>query len=252
MSLKKRTFKALSWSFFESILRNGSNFLIGIFLARILDPDDFGIFALAYSIISILHIVIEGGFSQYVIRKKDANQRDFSTLFYSNLIVSIFLYLILLLVSEALSIFIGSPVLKLLIKILGINLILYSLSIVHRTILSKKLEFKLIANITVFSSISSGIISIYLALNNYELWSLVYRNLCNYLLLSVLFWVFNSWRPSIIFCKNSFKQMFNFGYKLIISSFILNAYNGLFNFIIGVKYSISDLGFLIKLQNLII
>lgn len=243
MSLKQKTVNGLMWSFAENLANQGTNFIIGIVLARLLVPHDFGLIGMITIFIAISQSFIDSGFSQALIRKKNCSQADFSTIFYFNLIVGIFFYLILFFSAHTISIFFMEPQLKLLVRVLGINLIINSLTIIQLTQLIKRIDFKLQTRITVLFSIGSGLISIWMALKGYGVWSLVAKSLSQYALQSFFLWLWNGWKPSWIFNKKSFKEMYAFGSKLLVSGLIDTTFKNIYYLIIGKYFSAVELGY---------
>lgn len=243
MSLKQKTVSGLMWSFVENLANQGTNFIIGIVLARLLVPRDFGLIGMITIFIAISQSFIDSGFSQALIRKKDCTQADYSTVFYFNLIVGIVFYLLLFFSAGAISIFFREPQLKMLVRVLGINLIISSLTIIQITQLTKRIDFKLQTRITVLFSIGSGVISIWMALKGFGVWSLVAKSLSQYTLQSFFLWFWNGWRPSWLFDKKSFKEMFAFGAKLLASGLIDTTFKNIYYLVIGKYFSAVELGY---------
>jgi teichuronic acid exporter len=243
MSLKHKTVSGMMWSFAENFANQGTNFIIGIVLARLLVPRDFGLIGMIAIFIAISQSFIDSGFSQALIRKKDCTQADYSTVFYFNLLVGIAFYLLLFFSAGAISVFFREPQLKLLVRILGINLIISSLTIIQITQLTKRIDFKLQTRITVLFSIGSGVISIWMALNGFGVWSLVAKSLSQYALQSFFLWFWNGWRPSWLFDKKSFKEMFSFGAKLLASGLIDTTFKNIYYLVIGKYFSAVELGY---------
>lgn len=193
--------------------------------------------------IAVSESFIRSGFNEALIRKKDCTQADYSTVFFYNLLIGLLFYSVLYFSSPAISRFFEEPVLKDIIRILSLVLIINSLSIIQSTILSKKVDFKLLTQITVVSSIGSGIIAIFLALKGFGVWSLVALTLSRQGLYSIFLWIWNKWRPAFLFSKSSFFELFGFGSKLLISGLIDTIYRNIYYFIIGKYFSAKELGY---------
>jgi len=243
ISLKHKSISGLFWSFTESTANQIVQFIIGIILARLLSPKEFGIIGMITVFIAISQSFIDSGFSQALIRKTDCNQRDYTTVFYFNLLVGILFYLILFVFAADISQFYNEPILEDLIKILGIGLILNAFAIVQRTILVKNIDFKLQAKITLSSSVLSGVIAIILAFKGFGVWSLAIRTVLNQLFISLFLWINNSWFPTFEFSVKSFKELFSFGSRLLASGLIYTVYRNIFYLIIGKFFSATELGF---------
>jgi O-antigen/teichoic acid export membrane protein len=163
--------------------------------------------------------------------------------FYFNLAVSIFFYFLLFFAAEPISHFYNEPQLKLIVQVTGIGLIINAFGIVQRARLIKRIDFKLQTRITIIASIVSGIIGIIMAFRGYGVWSLVTKSLTGFVLTSFLLWLWNRWKPDFMFSLNSFKEMFSFGYKLLLSGLIDTLYRNIYLLIIGKYFSATELGF---------
>jgi teichuronic acid exporter len=242
-SLKNKTVSGLVWSFIDNFSKLGLTFVIGIILARLLTPREFGLVGMISIIIAISQSLVNSGFTQALIRKKDCTQADYSTVFYFNLLVGTVLYLILFFSAGAISRFFDEPQLHLIVQVVGFSIIVNAFAIVQRARLTKAINFKLQTKISIIASLGSGIIGIIMAYTGYGVWSLVFKTLLGFIISSILLWLWNKWKPSLAFSKNSFKEMFSFGYKLLISGLIDTAYRNIYLLIIGKYFSATELGF---------
>lgn len=243
MSLKEKTVNGLIWSFIDSFANLGVQFIVGIILARILSPREFGLIGMLTIFIAISQSFIDSGFSTALIQKKECTQNDYSTVFYFNLAVSIFCYILLFILSGAISSFFNEPQLKPLTQVLGFGLIINSFGIIQRTILTKNINFKLQTKVSLVASLGSGIIAITMALKGYGVWSLVALTLSRYTLTSVFLWIWSNWKPAFVFCKKSFTELFSFGSKLLLSGLIDTIYRNSYYLVIGKFFSAAELGF---------
>jgi teichuronic acid exporter len=243
MSLKQKTVSGLMWSFAENLANQGTNFIIGIVLARLLVPRDFGLVGMLTIFIAVSQSFIDSGFSQALIRKKECSQADYSTVFYFNLLVGIFFYAVLFVSAGAISDFFREPQLTPLVRVLGLNLIISALSLIQVTQLTQRIDFKLQTRITVLFSIGSGLLSIWMALNGFGVWSLVAKSLSQYALQAFFLWIWNGWRPSRLFDKKSFREMFAFGSKLLVSGLIDTVFKNVYYLVIGKYFQAVELGY---------
>lgn len=241
-SLKEKSLKSASWSLIDSFGSSGVIFIVGIFLARILSPEEFGIIGMIAIFIAISNSIVDSGFSSALIRKLDVNNIDYNTVFILNLFLAFFLYFILYFLAPAISIFFNTPILIPVTRAMGLIVIINSFSIIHRTILVKNINFRVQAKISLVASIVSGIVGITLALLNFGVWSLILQQLIKQFVNSVLLWLANSWRPRFEFSFKSFKGLFGFGSKLLLSGIIDTIYNNLYYVVIGKFYNQSQLG----------
>lgn len=242
-SLKTKTINGLIWSFIDNFSVQISQFIVGIILARLLDPKDFGLIGMMVIFITISQWFISSGFGQALIRKKNCTQRDYSTIFFFNILVGILVYGILFFSSPFISRFFNEPRLNVLIKVFGISLIIISFTIIQQTQLTKRLDFKLQTKISIISSLVSGLIAIYLAYSGFGVWSLVYKSLIEYGLRLILLWYYNSWFPSLVFDIKSFKELFGFGSKLLLRGLTYSIFNNIYYIIIGKYFTAAQLGF---------
>ncbi len=243
MTIKQKTISGLKWSFADNIANQIIQFVVGIILARLLSPKEFGLIGMLTIFVAISQSLIDSGFSQALIRKQDCSREDYSTVFFFNITVAICLYLLLFFCSRFIGIFYNEPILSLLIKVVGFSLVINSLSVVQRAILSKNINFKLQTKISIISSCTSGAIAIWMAFSGWGVWSLVWKTIVQNFMNSTLLWIWNGWRPVLIFNRNSFREMFGFGSKLMVSGLINTAFINIYYLVIGKYYSAVDLGF---------
>lgn len=246
MSLKQKTVSGLIWSTIDSIANFGIQFIVGIILARILTPVEFGLIGMIMIFVAISQSIVNSGFSQALIRKQDCSNTDYSTVFFFNLAIGVIMYIILYASASAISDFFKEPQLVEIIKVFSLIIIFESFTIIQRTILHKEVDFKLQAKISILSSIGAGIASILMAYNGFGVWSLVYLHLLRRSLNTILLWIWNKWRPTFVFNYNSFKELFGFGSKLLISGIIDTIYRNVYYLIIGKYFNAQELGYYTK------
>ncbi len=241
-SLKNKTFQGIKWSFIDNIAGSGVTFLVGLILARILTPAEFGIIGIVTVFIVISNTIIEGGFSTALIRKFEVTDDDYNTVFYVNLFVSVLFLLFILFFSGQIASFFDEPILEKVLPVMSIMLLLNALTITQRVDLTRRVDFKTLAYISLAASIFSGIIGIILALLGFGVWSLAWQQLIRQFINSLLLWLSNKWRPKLRFSTNSFHELFGFGSKILGANLINTIYKNIFNIIIGKIYSVSQLG----------
>ena len=194
--LQSNSFRHLFWSSVDNFLQQILNFVVGIILARILVPEDFGLIGIATFFITVTNVLVEGGFGAALINKKNTTQTDYSTIFFINICFSVFLYLLLYVSSAGIASFFSNPSIKPLLQLLGLNIVLVSFELIHRTILIKELAFRKIAVVSLISVTISAVCAIVMAKRGWGVYSLVYRVLIGEAITVVLFWILNKWRPS--------------------------------------------------------
>lgn len=219
---------------------------ITIILARLLEPEDFGLIGMITVFIMVANVVVDGGFVAALIYKKKASQEDFSTVFYTSLVVSIVLFAILFLCSTPIAEFYGQASLKILLRWLSVSPILGSLSIVHYALYSREMDFKTIAKVGLMSQIVSGIIAITIAWFGGKVWALVFQNLVMGFLVAVFFWAMNSWRPQKRISLKSLKSLSGYGINLMMTSMLHQIFENIHYVIIGKFYNPMQLGYYVQ------
>jgi len=240
--LKSKTIHGVAWSFVERFSVQAIQFILGIILARLLSPNDYGLIAMLVVFISISQVFIDGGFSSALVQRQYRSEMDFSTAFYTNLGISIICYLLLFIFAPIIASFYHQPLLISITRIYSINLILNSLVAIHKVKLIISVDFKTQSKISFTSALISGIIGIICAYVGYGVWALIIQALFLALFNVLLSFYYVRWLPILNFSISSFKSLFSFGSKLLIASLISNVYTNLYALVIGKKFSSSSLG----------
>lgn len=241
-SLKNKTVKGMGWSALENVTRLGVTFVVSIILARLLSPEEYGLIGILAIFIAIFNAIVDSGFTNALIRKQDATDTDYSTVFYTNLVLSVVLAAVLFFCARPISVFFERPELVSLTQVMSSVVIINALSIVQRVRTTKAIDFKTQTKITFISSIGSGVIGIGMAYMGYGVWALVGQQISNQLLSTIFFWIYNKWMPKLVFSWASFKEMWVFGSKLLSSSLIDTAWKEVYQVVIGKCYSPVTLG----------
>lgn len=241
-SLKDKTVKGIGWSAIDNVAQHAVTFIVSIVLARLLSPEDYGLLGIIAIFTAVCTSLINGGFTNALIRKKGVTDDDYNTAFMVNLGMSILLYVIIFLFSPLIAQFFDREELISLTRVSSLGMILGALAIVQQTRLTKKIDFKTQTKITFFASITSGVIGIVMALLGFGVWSLVAQNLSSQGLRTILLWVYNKWVPKLSFSVNSFKELFGFGWKLMLSGLLDTVWKELYQVVVGKFYSPATLG----------
>jgi len=241
-SLKNKTLKGVSWSFIDNIASSGVSFLVGLVLARLLSPAEFGIIGMITIFIAISNSIVDSGFSNALIRKVEVKPIDYNTVFYFNLVISVILLVVIYFLSPAISRFFKEPMLIPITRVMGISLVINAIGIIQRTFLVKNVDFKTQTKVSLIASVSSGLIGIGMAFSGLGVWSLVGQQISRQFLNTTFLWVFSKWKPALEFSSNSFKNLFGFGSKILISGLIDTIYRNIYYLIIGRFYSAAQLG----------
>ena len=241
-SLKNKTVKGVGWSFIDNLSSSGITFLVGLVLARLLTPSEYGIMAILTIFIAVSNSIVDSGFSNALIRKTDARRVDYNTVFLFNLLVSGLLYVVLFLAAPAISRFFKEPLLVEVMRVIGWVLVINALAIIPRTLFVKEVNFKTQTKVSLIASISSGVIGIGMALAGLGVWSLVGQQLSRQLLNTLFLWIYCTWRPAWEFSMQSFKELFGFGSKLLLSGLLDTGFKEIYSLVIGRCYTSAQLG----------
>lgn len=241
--LRSKIGKGMVWSAFGSFASQGISFAIGIVLARLLMPSDYGLIGMLAIFFILSQLFVESGFSNALIQKIDRTETDFSTIFYFNLFVSIGFYLILYFSAPFIARFYNTNELCLLTRVLSLNIIIGSFSIIQQARLKILLDFKTPALITLISVLISGILGILLAYSGFGVWALVIQSLSSTTIRSLLFYILTKWQPLFSFSFQSLKQLFGFSSKLLLAGVVATTVNNLYAILIGKLFNAQDVGF---------
>jgi O-antigen/teichoic acid export membrane protein len=244
---------AKSGMFWSFLIQGGTqiiNFVVTVILARILLPEQFGLIGMIVIFLAISKALLDGGFVSSLIRTKEVNNVDYSTVFFVNLISSVALYGILFFIAPFVASFYGQEILVNMIRVLGVILIINAFALVQSTKLNKALQFKTQFKLAIPSLIISAAISIWMAYKGFGVWSLVAKDVVFALLATVQLWWYSRWIPSFIIDKEKLIYHFNFGYKLSLTSIINTIFDNLYNVIIGKYFSAAQLGYFTRARSL--
>lgn len=243
MNDKKKISSNLLWRFFERCGAQGVSFIVTIILARLLDPEVYGTIALVMVFITIIQVFVDSGLGSALIQKKDADDLDFSTVFYFNLIFCIVLYALMFCVSPYISSFYSRPELTPIVRVVSITLIISGLKNVQQAYVSKHLMFKKFFFSTLIGTIGAAILGVWMAFRGYGVWALIAQNIFNNVIDTVFLWFSVKWRPKLMFSLKRLLILLSYGWKLLVSALLDTGYRELRALIIGKLYSTKDLAF---------
>lgn len=241
-SLKDKTVKGTIWSAADAFLGQGVMFVVGIVLAWLLSPEEYGLIGIVLIFTTVMLGVVDSGFSNSLIRKKNVNDDDYCTLFFFNLAVSIAMFALLFVGAPWIAQFFERPQLVALVRVMGLLLIIQALSIVQMTILSRKIDFKTKTKASLISSVSSGVVGIAMAFMGFGVWSLVGQQLTRQMLYTGCLWVINKWYPKLMFSIDSLRYMWGLGWKLLLGGLIDKIWGDLKKVVVSKYYSPAMLG----------
>ena len=242
-SLKEKSVNAVLWNAVERFSVQGVNFVISLIIARLVSPNDFGAIAMLAIFLGIANTFVDGGFANALIRKLDRTEVDNSTAFYFNIAVGAVAYLTLFFTAPFIASFYSMPILMPVLRIVALSIVFNSLAIVQQAILTADINFKSQAKISLIAASASGGIGVVMAYADCGVWALVAQMLGSSFLRMMLLWSIVRWKPLRIFSVQSFREMFNYGSKLLLSNLIVNISGGITGLIIGRKFSAENLGY---------
>lgn len=236
-------FSNFFWRLLERFGAQSVTLIVNIILARILDPSVYGTIALIMVITTILQVFVDSGLATSLIQKKDADIVDFSTVFWANIVACLFLYAFLFFSSPVIANYYLIPELKTLIRVLGVIIIISGFKNIQNAYVSRNLMFKKYFFATLGGTVSAAIVGVILAYNGFGIWALVFQNIINQLIDTVILWLTVKWRPTKQFSFARLKILFSYGWKLLLSALLDTTWTQLRQLIIGKKYSTNDLAF---------
>ncbi len=244
--LKQKAAAGMVWTALQKYSRMFISFISGIILARLLTPYDYGCIGMLSIFMVLAEAFIDGGFGSALIQKKQPTQEDYSTIFWWNIGMALLMYAILFVSAPAISRFYDIPLLCDVLRVQGLVLFIYAFNIVQRNQLKKKLNFKVLSIVSITTSIISLGVTIFMAYKGFGVWALVAQNLITAAIPAIVFWFFIKWRPIWTFSKQSFKELFSFGFYMFLTN-ILNTFgNQIQGLLIGKRYNPSTMGYYSK------
>lgn len=250
MSIKQQATKSVFWSAVERLSTQGVQFLLSIIIARLLLPTDYGLIAMLTIFLAIAQTFIDSGFANALIQRQQRTEADFATVFYFNIAISVIIYLLLYLAAPLIASFYEEPQLVAITRVVGLILIINSFGIVQQAQLTIALDFKRQAIASLAGVTAGGVLGVWMAYSGYGVWALVSQTLLSGLLRVAMLSLFSRWRPRASFSKESFRVLFSFGSKLLLSSLLHTLYTNLYTLIIGKRFPTSDLGYFNRAQTL--
>ncbi len=241
-SIKNKTVSGVGWSAADAFLGQGVAFLVGLVLARVLTPAEYGLIGIVTIFTTVLTGIVDSGFSNALIRKQQVTEDDYNTMFITNIIFSIALFVLLYASAPYIAVFFNRPELIKLTRAMGVILIIQAFSLVQNTILTKRIDFRTKTKASVIAAISSGSLGIVMAFSGFGVWSLVGQQLSRQFVYSLCLWLFNRWWPKLKFNLQSFHYLWGFGWKLMLSGLLDNIWKQLYQVVVGKYYTPETLG----------
>jgi len=245
-SLRNKVAQGVVWTLLEKFSCQGVNFAVGMVLARLLTPDDYGTVALMVIFFAVANVLVDGGFGAALIQKKAADDLDFNSVFYLNVALSLVAYVVLFFAAPAIARFYDAPVLVPMVRVAAIELVFNAVNAVQNAELIKKMLFNLAFRISLVTSVTSAVVGISLASVGYGAWALVWSSLGAGLTGMIARWFVIAWRPRLMFSFERLRPLFSYGWKMSASSLLDRFFANLNGLLIGKFYSRADLAYVNK------
>lgn len=245
----------LAWSYAERILAQAVSFIVSIVLARLIAPEQYGVVSLVLIYINICNVFVTSGLGTGLVQKKDAGEQDFSSVFWVSLALGLVLYGIIFLTSPLIASFYDYEDLSAILRVLGLRIVIASVNSIQHAYVSRKMIFRKFFFSTLFGTVISAVVGIALARHGFGAWALVAQYLTNTLIDTVVLFIVLPWRPKLEFCAQRVRYFVSYGWKIMASSFLDSVFANLRSFIIGSRYSSSDLAYYnkgLQIPNLIV
>lgn len=240
---KRKFIGNLVWKLMERIGTRGITIIIGIVLARLLYPEDYGAIAIINVFINIAQSFVSGGFSNALVQKKNTDLLDFSSVFYLSLSIASIMYLLLFFGSPFIANYYDMQILTPAIRVVSLGLFFGSFNSIQNAIIEKKMYFKKLLISSLGAALLSGVVGIIMAYRGFGVWALVVQHLVNQISVCIIMWFNIKWRPMRVFSFIRIKALFSYGWKIFAGNMINTLYNNLRSMFIGKKFTASDLGF---------
>lgn len=247
---KNKVISGFIWRFAERVGAQLVGFIVSVILARILEPSMYGTIALITVFTTILQVFVDSGLGTALIQKKDADDLDFSTVFYTNIVFCLILYLLMFFCAPFIAMFYKDMTLVPLIRVLSLTILISGVKGIQQSYVSRKMIFKRFFFATLGGTLIAAALGIWMAYNGFGVWALVTQQLVNMSIDTILLWITVKWRPKKMFSFERLKGLYSFGWKILVSSLLETVYNDIRQLIIGRMYSKSDLAFYNKAKQI--
>ena len=249
-NLKAKTINALSWSFLESVVTRGIQFVIGIILARLLLPEQFGQMGMLMIFMAVAKTFVESGFGLALIQKQETTATETCSIFYFNILVGILATGSLCLVAPWIAAFYHQPILNPLVQVLSLTIVIDSLGLIQEIYLAKEINFRAHTIRSLISGLGSGAIGVSLAISGFGVWSLALQQVADSVFRTICLWVLSPWRPALVFSFAALRGMFGFGSRMLFSGLLNQVFDNIYYLVIGRLFSAADLGLFTRAKTL--
>lgn len=242
-NLRDHAFSGALWAGLEKVFRQGAQFLFGIVLARLLDPSDYGIIGMMAIFISVANTFVDSGMAMGLVQRQNRSEKDYSTVFYFNFVVSLIFYIILFIAAPYIASFYNISNFGPILRVLSFTLVINALGTINQARLTIQLKFKEQSIIAITSTIVTGCVGIILAYNGYGVWALVFQSIASSIVTLFLTFYHSRWFPKTGFSKESFKNLFGFGSKILGTSLLYTLYTNAYTLVIGKAFNSTQVGY---------
>lgn len=231
------------WQYSERLLVQGLNFVVSLILARLLSPAEYGLISIALIFILLLEVFVTSGVGNALVQKKESDATDFSTMFYFNAVLSIFLYCIIFISAPCVAEFYGNEQLTIILRILSIRIVVGAFNTIQSAYVQKEMKFRKFFIASFWGTIVSAVLGVVLAYRGYGVYALIYQYLSNTIIVTIVLSFMISWKPQLLFSWTRLRSLLSYSWKLLMSGFLNVAFSELKSFVIGKKYTMSDLAY---------
>lgn len=241
-NLRAETINSLSWSFLESLAARGLRFIVGIILARLLFPEQFGLIGMLMIFMAVARVFVESGYGAALIQKREATQADICSIFYFNILLGFLTAGLLCLAAPWIGEFYHQPILTPLVRALSLAIPIDALGLIQEILLAREINFRAHAIRSLVAGVLAGGIGVGCAFAGFGVWSLVAQQLSESFFRTICLWVLSRWRPQLIFSFGSLRRMFGFGSSMLFSGLLNQVFDNVYYTVIGKLFSAADLG----------
>ena len=241
MERKEKVFSGLFWTYAERIFAQVVSLIVTVVLSRYIFPKEFAVISIVNIFISIANAFVVNGFGNSLIQKKDADDADYSTIFYFSIVFSLALYVLLWIIAPYIASFYDNSILKIVLRIMGVRLLLAAINSVQQAYIAKEMKFRKFFISTSIGTIVSAVVGISMAISGFEVWALVAQYLINSLIDTVVLSITSGWKPQLFFSVKRLKPLFAYGWKIMFVGVMTQLYRNIRNILIGKVFTIEDL-----------
>lgn len=245
-TLEQKTVRAVAWNIGERFGAQCLSFVIGILLARLLTPADFGLLAMIYVFFAVAEVFVNAGFGGAYIQKKEVTASDSDTVFYCNFFTSLAIYVIFWISAPTIAGFYEQPTLIELIRVMALTIVINAFNLIQMAQVIRNVDFKRKTKVTLIATFLSGVGGITAAYAGLGVWSLVIQQMSRRILITSGFWILSEWRPGLKFSIESFRSLFSFGFWMLAAGVIRTTFDNIYILVIGKFFPAEQLGFYSK------